>query len=121
FASRLRAYQRLAGRFAGAALLYPNGQPLSEGATLRQPALAHTLRAIADSGAAAFYSGTLSRSVAADLHDAGTIITAEDLARYKAEWREPLRATYRGHPLLTMPPPSSGVTLVEALNILEGF
>jgi len=46
---------------------------------------------------------------------------AIDLARYKAEVRDPIRATYRGHVLVTMPPPSSGVTMVQALNILEGF
>ena len=121
FAERLIGYRRLVEPFAGAALLYPGGQPLAKGATLRQPALARTLRAIADSGAAAFYTGALSRDIANDLHAAGSIITAEDLAKYKAEWREPLRAVYRGHALLTMPPPGSGVTLVEALNILEGF
>ncbi|HJQ20021.1 MAG TPA: gamma-glutamyltransferase, partial [Gemmatimonadaceae bacterium] len=121
FAQRLHDYQRLAGRYAGAALLYPGGQPLALGSLLRQPALARTLRMIADSGAAAFYTGGLSHDVAADLRNAGAIITAEDLARYTAEWREPLRATYRGHPYITMPPPGSGATLVEALNILEGF
>jgi gamma-glutamyltranspeptidase/glutathione hydrolase len=52
----------------------------------------------------------------------GGIITTEDLARYRPEWREPVRTTYRGHTLLTMPPSSSGgVTIAEALNILEGF
>jgi len=121
FADRLVGYRRLVEPFAGAALLYPGGQSLAQGTTLRQPALARTLRAIADSGAAAFYAGALSHDIASDLRGAGSIVTGEDLAKYKAEWREPLRAVYRGHALLTMPPPSSGVTLVEALNILEGF
>jgi gamma-glutamyltranspeptidase/glutathione hydrolase len=69
----------------------------------------------------AFYTGGLSRSVADDLRDAGTIITSEDLAQYEVEWREPIRATYRGRTILTMPPPSSGVTMIQALNILEGY
>jgi gamma-glutamyltranspeptidase / glutathione hydrolase len=111
----------LIGQFAGATVFLPNGQPLGVGGTLRQPALARTLRAIADSGAAAFYTGALSRVVAEDLRAAGSIITAQDLAGYKVEWREPIRAMYRGHSLLTMPPPSSGITLIETLNILEGF
>ena len=52
----------------------------------------------------------------------GGIITAEDLQRYKPVWREPLRTTYRGHTLLTMPPSSSGgITISETLNILETF
>jgi gamma-glutamyltranspeptidase/glutathione hydrolase len=121
FAGRLTDYRRLVEQFSGASLLYPGGAPLAKGARLRQTALARTLRAIADSGAAAFYTGSLSRDIVADLRAGGTVITAEDLSRYKAEWREPLRAVYRGHALLTMPPPSSGVTLVEALNIIEGF
>ena len=120
-ARSLTNYARLIGEFAGGSVFLPNGQPLARGALLRQPALARTLRAIAAEGATAFYTGPLSRDVASDLRTAGSIITAEDLARYKAEWREPIRATYRGHTLLTMPPPSSGVTMVQALNILEGF
>ena len=121
FAASIERHAKLIGQFAGAALLLPNGQPLAHGTRLRQPALARTLRAIADSGAAAFYTGGLARVVAEDLRAAGSIVTAEDLARYKVEWREPIRATYRGHTLLTMPPPSSGATMVEVLNILEGF
>jgi gamma-glutamyltranspeptidase / glutathione hydrolase len=120
-ARSLQAYDTLIRQFAGGAVFAPNGQPLALGTTLRQPALARTLRAIADSGAAAFYSGALSTRIAEDLRAAGSIITAEDLTRYKAEWREPIRATYRGHTLLTMPPPSSGITMVQILNILEGF
>jgi gamma-glutamyltranspeptidase/glutathione hydrolase len=120
-AGSLAKHASLIGQFAGGAVFLPNGQPLAMGATLRQPALARTLRAIADSDAAAFYGGTVGRTIAGDLRSAGAIITAEDLARYKAEWREPLRSMYRGRELITMPPPSSGVTVIEALNILEGF
>lgn len=120
-AASLARHQQLIARFAGASVFLPNGKPLSEGMVLRQPALARTLKAIADSGAAAFYSGAVSRVVAGDLAEAGSIITAEDLARYKAEWREPIRATYRGHTLLTIPPPGSGATLIEILNVIEGF
>jgi gamma-glutamyltranspeptidase/glutathione hydrolase len=120
-AKSLSDYARLIGEFAGGAVFLPNGQPVARGTVLRLPALARTLRAIAAGGAAAFYTGALSQDVASDLRAAGSIITAEDLAAYKPKWREPIRATYRGHTLLTMPPPSSGATMVQALNILEGF
>ncbi len=120
-AASLSRYRVLIGRFAGASVFLPNGKPLEVGMRVRQPALAKTLQAISDSGGAAFYTGGLSRQVATDLATVGTIITAEDLAAYKAEWREPIRGTYRGHVLLTMPPPSSGVAMLEILNILEGF
>jgi gamma-glutamyltranspeptidase/glutathione hydrolase len=62
------------------------------------------------------------RAIADELQRLGGIITVEDLARYKPVWREPVRATYRGHTVLSMPPSSSGgVTIAETLNILEGF
>ena len=120
-AESLADYASLIGRFDGRTVFLPGGVALARGTTLRQPALARTLRAIADSGATAFYSGSLARVIAEDLRAAGSIITYDDLARYKVEWREPIRATYRGHTLLTMPPPSSGVTMIQLLNILEGF
>lgn len=120
-ARSLDDYSELIGQFEGRALFLPGGQPLARGTLLRQPALARTLRAIADSGAAAFYTGGLARVIAEDLRAAGSLISADDLARYRAEVREPIRATYRGHTLMTMPPPSSGVTMVQILNMLEGF
>ena len=119
-AGSLSRHTRLIGQFAGAAVFLPNGEALAYGTTLRQPALARTLRTIADSSLA-FYTGALARDVAADLQAAGSIITAEDLAKYKAMWRDPLRGTYRGHTVITMPPPASGVIVLETLNILEGF
>ena len=120
-AASLKRHQALIGRFAGAAVFLPDGTPLTEGVLVRQPALAKTLSAIADSGAAAFYTGGLAQRVASDLSTTGSLISAADLAAYKPVWREPIRGTYRGHVLLTMPPPSSGVTMIEILNILEGF
>jgi gamma-glutamyltranspeptidase/glutathione hydrolase len=57
-----------------------------------------------------------------ELARAGGIITMEDLRRYRPEWRTPIRSSYRGHTLLSMPPSSSGgITMTETLNILEGF
>ncbi|HEX4684713.1 MAG TPA: gamma-glutamyltransferase [Gemmatimonadaceae bacterium] len=109
-------------RFAGARLFVPGGRPLGVGTRLRQPALAATLRRIAEHGAPGFYSGTTARLIADEMRRDGGIITEPDLARYKAAWREPVKSTYRGYTLLTMPPSSSGgVTVTETLNILEGF
>jgi gamma-glutamyltranspeptidase / glutathione hydrolase len=52
----------------------------------------------------------------------GGIITLEDLARYKPEWRKPVIGTYRGHTIVAMPPASSGgITMMETLNILETY
>jgi gamma-glutamyltranspeptidase/glutathione hydrolase len=110
----------LIGKFAGGAVFLPGGAPMRAGATLRQPDLARTLRAIAARGADGFYRGEVADSLAAEMRRGGGIITTDDMRRYKPIWRDPIRATYRGYTLLTMPPSSSGgVTVVETLNILE--
>jgi gamma-glutamyltranspeptidase/glutathione hydrolase len=109
-------------RFAGAKVFLPNDQPLPAGTRLVQPKLAATLRRIASQGAAGFYTGETARAIADQMKKEGGIITEADLARYKAVWRDPVKSTYRGYTLLTMPPSSSGgVTITETLNILEGF
>ncbi|HEX2780043.1 MAG TPA: gamma-glutamyltransferase [Gemmatimonadaceae bacterium] len=110
----------LIGRFAGGALFIPGGSPLRPGATLRQPDLARTLRAIADQGADGFYRGPVADSLVAEMKRGGGIITLEDLRRYAPVWRDAVRSTYRGYTLFTMPPSSSGgVTVTETLNLME--
>ena len=99
-----------------------NGAPPAVGSIIRQPALAATLRAIAAKGRSAFYEGAIAQAWTSELKSRGGLITMEDLARYKPIWREPVRSTYRGYTLFTMPPASSGgVTITETMNILEGF
>jgi gamma-glutamyltranspeptidase / glutathione hydrolase len=118
----LRNGAELIERFAGGAVFLPGGAAPEIGATIRQPQLARTLRAIAARGSAAFYRGPIAEAWTSELRDAGGIITMEDLKRYAPVWRTPVRSTYRGYTLLTMPPSSSGgVTITESLNILEGF
>ena len=104
----------------GAAPFYPNGEPLAYGAHLVQPALARTLRLIADQGPDAFYKGEIADTIAAQMQRMHGLITKEDLARYVPEWRDPIRGSYRGDTILAMPPSSSGgVSTMESLNILE--
>jgi gamma-glutamyltranspeptidase / glutathione hydrolase len=99
-----------------------NGQPFKEGDVLRQPELAATLARLQRFGARDFYRGTTARLIADDMRRMGGLITLEDLRRYTAKERAPLRSTYRGHEIISMPPPSSGgVVLMEMLNILEGY
>jgi gamma-glutamyltranspeptidase/glutathione hydrolase len=121
-AGSLRSNRELIADFAGASLFLPGGEPAPLGSTIRQPTLARTLHAIAERGRAAFYEGPLAAAWTRELAAAGGIITVEDLKRYHPVWREPVRSTYRGYTLLTMPPSSSGgVTITETLNILEGY
>jgi len=99
-----------------------NGTPYADGDTLRLPDLAKTLGRIATQGRAGFYTGETARLIAAEMRRGGGIITTQDLARYEAKERVPVRGTYRGYEIISMPPPSSGgVALVEMLNILGGY
>jgi gamma-glutamyltranspeptidase/glutathione hydrolase len=100
----------------------PGGGDWAEGDRLMQGDLAKTLRAIADGGADAFYKGWIADRIAADMRAHGGIITRSDLAAYKVRELAPIRGTYKGYDIVSMPPPSSGgVALVEMLNILEPF
>ena len=122
FARTLRNDARLIAHYGGKDVFLPGGAPLAPGTRLRQPALAATLRRIAANGADGFYKGETARMIADEMKKDGGIITAEDLAQYRPVWRDPVRSTYRGYTLLTMPPSSSGgVTITETLNILEGY
>ena len=102
----------------GALLLDPAGNPRREGDTIRLPALAATLQRIAGEGADGFYRGPIAAEIVRSVAAGSGIITLEDLARYRPRWREPLRGTYRGLEILTMPPPSSGGILLEIMNVL---
>lgn len=121
--SAIRGSTRSLARFpTSAAVFLPGGNPPSPGDTLRQPDLAATLERIAEQGADGFYRGRTAELLVAEMRRSGGIITAEDLAGYRALWREPIQSTYRGWRIIAMPPASSGgVTLTEILNILEGY
>jgi gamma-glutamyltranspeptidase/glutathione hydrolase len=96
--------------------------PMEPGQMWHQPDLAASLQRIADEGPDGFYKGKTADLIVAEMKRGGGIITHEDLAAYKPQRRTPIRGTYRGYEILSMPPPSSGgVTLIQMLNILEGF
>ncbi len=86
---------------------------------LRQPALAETLRLIADQGARAFYEGRPARAIAEEMRAHGGLISEEDLAGYQPIVVEPLRGSYRGNEVLTSPPASGGPTVLETLHLME--
>ena len=118
----IRGDQRLIARFAGASVFLPDGEPPAVGSRLRQPMLARTLRLIGEQGPEVFYEGEIADSIVAEMQRGGGIITRADLEGYRIAWRQPIRSTYRGHTLLTMPPSSSGgITITETLNILEAL
>src|SRR3989441_274730 len=92
------------------------------GTMWRQPDLARTLQLISDSGPDVFYRGQIADLIVAEMQRGGGLITKDDLRNYRAKWRTPVRLSYRGRTIYSMPPPSSGgVTMGEILNILEGY
>src|SRR5450432_2340986 len=99
-----------------------DGTSLREGDTLVQADLAATLSAISAQGPRGFYEGPVAEKLVKAIRDAGGIMTSDDLKSYQATVRAPVRGTYRGYDIVSMPQPSSGgVVLLETLNILEGF
>jgi gamma-glutamyltranspeptidase/glutathione hydrolase len=92
-----------------------DGKPLAEGAVWRQPDLAQTLQALAEHGPRAFYEGELAARIAAGVATLNGIWTAEDLRGYRAIERKPLELDYRGHRVITMPPPSAGGIVMRQL------
>jgi gamma-glutamyltranspeptidase / glutathione hydrolase len=117
-----RAQQRLARWPSSKVFLRPDGAALGPGDTLVQDDLAATLSAIAREGPATFYQGPIAEKIVASVRAAGGLMTLEDLRNYRAVVRAPVRGTYRGHEIISMPPPSSGgVLLIQMLNVLEGF
>jgi gamma-glutamyltranspeptidase/glutathione hydrolase len=100
----------------------PGGSAWKPGDRHVQPDLAKTLRLIAEEGPDAFYKGKIADQLVAEMKAGGGLITHEDLAKYQAVERTPIRSNYRGYDVYGPPPPSSGGTcLVMMLNILETF
>ncbi len=100
----------------------PNGRAPTIGATFVQPDLARTLEAIRDSGRAGFYRGRVADLIVEEMKRGGGLITHADLENYQALWRDPIKLSYRGYTVYSMPPASSGgVTLGMILNIMEGY
>lgn len=121
FSESLRADRELLSRFAETRRIFlRDGHPYEPGEVFRQPGLARTLRQIAGGGPKAFYRGRIARAIVATMERHRGLINREDLARYQAKVRPPLRGTFRGYEILTVPPPSGGgIALLEMLNVLE--
>ena len=107
------------------ALYYIDGRPARLGETLRNPALATTLRGIATRGPDAFYSGETARAIVTAVRNAPRNpgdMTLADLAAYSAQERDPVCFAYRIYRVCGMGPPSSGATTVFGiLGMLEGY
>ncbi len=99
------------------------GAPWPVGHVLKNPALASTLRVIATGGAEAFYTGRIARDIADKVAAHPTnpgLLSAADIAAYRARVRTPVCSDYRHYTVCGMPPPSSGgIAIAQMLGILE--
>ncbi len=122
-ANLFKSYQKNLENYEDSKRIFLNGGKFyEEGDTLRQPDLANTLARIEKSGAKGFYEGETAKLIADDMRAHNGLITLEDLKNYQPKERVPLRGTYRGFEIITMPPPSSGgIVMLQCLNILEKY
>lgn len=106
---------------AAARAIWGHGKaPHARGDVVKQPDLARTLEAIARDGRKGFYEGWVAAAIDKAMRAHGGLLTAADLAGYEARVREPLRFSYRGFAVETMPPPSmGGVAFAEIMLALE--
>ena len=103
-----------------AATFWPDGEPLSPGERLRQPKLARTLERIQRAGRSGFYEGPIADTLVSVLNEGGNPVTTADFANYEPQWsKDVLCGTYRGHTVLSAPPPQTGAQVIQTLHLLN--
>jgi gamma-glutamyltranspeptidase/glutathione hydrolase len=104
-----------------AQVFMPGGRAPREGEVFKNPALARTLRQIAEKGRKAYYEGPIAEAIVAFSKANGGFFTAEDFARHTSEWVAPVSTNYRGYDVWELPPPGQGIAALQLLNLVEGF
>jgi gamma-glutamyltranspeptidase / glutathione hydrolase len=119
FKSYMKTFEKYPSSFK---VFSQNGRAYEEGEIFKQPDLARTLTFIRDKGRDGFYKGEVAEKFVEQMRVLGGYITFEDLEKYEAAEREPVKGEYRGYGLVSMAPSSSGgLVLMQMLNILENF
>ena len=109
-------------RYPGTVRHFTRAQGWAPGDVLRQPELAAVLARIRDDGRDGFYAGRTADLIVAEMERGGGLITRADLAGYQPVERSPVVGEYRGHRVISMPPPSSGgIALIQLLDAVEPF
>ncbi len=116
-----QAQEKLAGDEGAARHYLARGRAPGAGDLFRSPALARTLRIIADEGRDAFYNGEIAADIVATLRARGSLLTAEDFAATRASPVTPISVPYRGHDILELPPNGQGAIALAMFRILEQF
>ncbi len=121
-AQMFNRYQKMFRKYNDFAASVLRDQPWQAGEVIKFPQLAATLKRIAQNGAQEFYRGDTAKLIITTMQKQGGIITQADLSAYQPVWREPIIFDYRGHKIITMPPPSSGgIALAQLLGGIEAY
>lgn len=99
----------------------PTGKLPQKGDIFRNTDLANTLQKIADGGRDAFYKGDIAKAIDNYMQKNGGFLSYKDLADHASTWVDPVSTTYRGYKVWELPPNGQGITVLQMLNILEGF
>ena len=99
----------------------PQGRAPAEGEIFTNPALARTLRLIADGGRDVFYKGQIADQIDAFMRAHGGFLRKADFEQHTATWVEPVSVNYRGYDVFELPPNSQGIATLQILNLLEGY
>ncbi|MDO8349138.1 MAG: gamma-glutamyltransferase [Planctomycetota bacterium] len=102
-------------------IFMPGGRAPRHGEVFRNPGLARTLERIAAGGRDAFYRGEVPAIIAAYLKRQGGFLDEEDFAAHTSDWVEPISTRYRGYDVWEIPPNGQGLSVLQMLNILEGY
>ena len=118
----LKSKKSFMGDFPSTAkIFYPEGEVPKVGDLLIQKDLARTLLRLAKEGPTDFYQGKTAALLAKGVQEAGGAITRDDLKKYEAKWRDPIKGDFKGYTVWSMPPPSSGgIHLIQMLKLMKG-
>src|SRR3954469_4351647 len=116
-----RLYKGLPGGFLETYTLDGKGRTPAKGDIFKNPALAKTLRLIAEKGRDAFYKGEIADKVDEFMRANGGFLRKADFEKHISTWVEPVSTSYRGYDVFELPPNGQGIAALQMLNILEGF
>src|SRR5579862_1978338 len=99
----------------------PGGHSPKTGEIFKNPALAASLKLVAEKGRNGFYKGALAGRLVSFLREQGNVMSLADLAEFQPDWVDPISTTYRGWRVYELPPNTHGIAALEMLNIMEKY
>ncbi len=99
----------------------PGGRTPRKGERFQNPQLAATLTKIAAGGRDAYYRGDIAKTICAFIQEQGGFLAERDFAEHTSEWVDPISTNYRGYDIWELPPNGQGLSVLQMLNILEGY